>query len=392
MKICHAFIFFSIKFAGGTSDLMYKICKAQEKEGLQPVVYSGNYKFDSELASSLSGVEFAVEKSFFDKEGLSIMPGLIRRARKELRNFDVVHMHVLRTFQNLVLYYYCRKYGIPYIIDAHGAVPYHHRKKRIKRIFDYLFGYKMLRNACLIIAETNVGVAEYKCIDPTLEDSQIVVLSPPFATEEFESLPPRGNFRAEFGISSHENVIMFLGRVHFIKGNDFLIKGFAEFVKRRKDSTLVIVGPDDGHMYECKKLAKKLGISEKVIFTGFLFGEKKLSALIDADIVAQMSRQEQGAWAPLEGVLCGTPIIVTSNTGAGEDVRRLNAGYLVDFDDVQGLSEKIEYILTHRDEALKKTLKAKAFIENNLSMRVRVKEYTHLYELCANKKMKFTLP
>ena len=49
---------------------------------------------------------------------------------------------------------------------------------------------------------------------------------------------------------------MFLGRVHHIKGNDFLIKGFKELCDLRDDCTLVIVGGDDGHMDECKSLTK----------------------------------------------------------------------------------------------------------------------------------------
>ena len=64
----------------------------------------------------------------------------------------------------------------------------------------------------------------------------------------------------------------------------------------------MIVGSDDGHMDECKELAIKLNIKDKVFFTGFIGGSDKNSALVDADVVLQMSRQEQGAWAPLEGV------------------------------------------------------------------------------------------
>ena len=67
------------------------------------------------------------------------------------------------------------------------------------------------------------------------------------------------------------------------------------------DLFLVLVGPDDGHMAECKKIVEDLGISRNVLFTGFLGGEHKNSALVDADIVVQLSRFEQGAWAPLEG-------------------------------------------------------------------------------------------
>jgi len=379
LRIGHAFLFFSIRFAGGTSDFMFKIAKAQAKAGHKPVILSGDYKFDSELAARLANVEFRVEKSYFDRQGFSIMPGLVGLARRDLPKLDIVHMHVFRTFQNAVLHHFCKKYNVPYVMDAHGAVPYYRRKNLIKRLFDMFWGRRILRDAAVLLAETQVGVEEYLAIDPGLDSAKIVTLSPPFDVEPFAKLPPRGLYRKKFGIGADEPVIMFLGRLHHIKGNDFLIKGFAELARRHNTGRLLIVGGDDGHMEECKALAKNLGIADRVFFPGFLDGSMKLSALVDADIVAQMSRQEQGAWAPIEGVLCGTPIVVTAHTGAGEDVRRLDAGYLVEFDNVSDLADKLEYILTHRDEAKAKTLKAKAYIEDNMSFDSRLHEYTDLY-------------
>lgn len=380
LKVCHAYLFFSIKFAGGTSDLMFKLCKAQAKQGLQPTIYTGDYKFDHELAAKLKNVNFRICKSYLDKQGFSIMPGLISLARSDLKNYNVVHMHVYRTFQNLVLYYYCKKYHIPYIMDAHGSVPYYVRKNRLKKWFDKLVGKQLMKDAKFLVAETQVGVDEYKALDPHFDPNKMVIVSPPFDTDEFQVLPERGLFRKKFDISPNDKVIMFLGRVHHIKGNDFLIKGFAELAKHRSDVKCVLVGPDDGHMDECKALAKQLNVEDKVLFAGYLGGEHKNSALVDADIVVQLSRQEQGAWAPFEGVLCETPIVVTSHTGTGEDVRRLDAGYCVDFDDVKGLANQFQYIFDHYQEAKAKTLKAKKYIEDNLSMNKRAVEYTELYE------------
>lgn len=379
MKVLHSFILFSVEVGGGTSDFMYKMCKAQAKAGLSPTVLSGSYAFDRKLAESLNGVDFHVEKTWFYKQGFSLMPGLITWCRNNIHRYDVVHMHVYRSFQNIILYYYCRKYKIPYVMDAHGSVPYFTRKKLIKKIFDKLFGKSILKNADILLAETEVGVDEYINFDITLNRDKIVVLSPPFDTDEYLELPRKGDFRRKYNISLDEKVISFLGRVHYIKGNDFLIKGFAEFVKFNPNSKLVIIGPDDGHMDQCKEIVDSFDIQDKVIFTGFLSGEYKNSALVDSDIVVQLSRQEQGAWAPLEAVLCETPIVVTRHTGTGEDIKRLDAGYLVDFDDVSGLSSIFVNIFNNYDLAMDKTLRAKQYIEQHLSFNSRVEEYTGIY-------------
>ncbi|XAT61188.1 glycosyltransferase [Rhodobacteraceae bacterium Araon29] len=380
MNIVHAFLFFSIRFAGGTSDLMYKICKAQEKQNHQPIVYSGDYKFDQALADSLPKTKFQIVPSWFDKAGFSIMPQLARRLQQDKDNIEIVHMHVFRTFQNVVLYKFCKRNNIPFVLDAHGAVPYYSRKNFLKRIFDKVWGRAMLHDADFLIAETEVGVTEYLSVDPTLDKEKIVVISPPFDTDEFEILPEKGRFRVEHNIDADKKVIMFLGRVHHIKGNDYLIEGFAELCKMRDDCLLVIVGSDDGHMDECKALANNLGVYDKVMFTGFIGGADKNSALIDADVVAQMSRQEQGAWAPFEAVLCGIPIIVTDHTGAGEDVRRVDAGETVEFGNVPALATTLDGILSNYAQAKERTMLAKTFIETKMSMNARAQEYIDVYE------------
>jgi glycosyltransferase involved in cell wall biosynthesis len=382
MKICHVFPFFSIKYFGGTSDWMYKLTKAQADAGMEPVILTGDYLFDQELADSIPNVKFRILPSYMDKAGFSIMPALFSFCCNELPGYDVVHMHVFRTFQNAVLGHYCRKLSIPYIVDAHGAVPYHSRKPVIKRLFDSLFGKKMLRSAKAIIAETETGVDDYIKIVPDIKKEDIVVLPPPFDTEEFQNLPAKGLFRKKFNIPEEKKIIMFLGRVHEIKGNDALIEGFGELLKHRDDVILVIVGGDDGHMETCKQIASDLSISDSVIFAGFLGGSDKNEALVDADIVAQMSRYEQGAWAPIEAVLAGTPIIVSDHTGAGEDVRRLKAGYTAEFGNKIDLSKKLDNILNEYEDALELTSKAKELIEREHSLDARIGEFRDLYEYC----------
>lgn len=381
MNVVHAFIFFSIRFAGGTSDLMFKLAKAQVKHGLKPIIYSGNYKFDYDLAKSLEDTKFRVCKSWFDKLGFSIMPKLKNLLQEDLQKIDIVHMHVFRTYQNIILYYFCIKNNIPYIMDAHGAVPYYKNKNLLKKLFDKIWGKSILNKASYLIAETQVGVNEYLSLFPKLNKDRIVIISPPFDTDEFDILPPKGSFRKKYNISLDKKLIMFLGRVHHIKGNDFLIDAFHKLCQQRDDCILAIVGSDDGHMDDCKKQVEVLKLNNKVIFTGFIGGSDKNSALVDADIVAQMSRQEQGAWAPFEAVLCETPIIVTEDTGAGEDVKRVDAGETVLFGDVNSLSGKLNDILENYDNAISKTLSAKQYIVTKMSMNARVHEYTDLYKM-----------
>ena len=266
-------------------------------------------------------------------------------------------------------------------MDAHGSVPYFTNKIFLKKTFDFLIGKKILRDAKYLIAETEVGKREYLDLDPALNEQKIKIISPPFDTDEFKRVFEKNKFKREFNIPESKKIISFLGRIHYIKGVDFLVKGFAKLINNLdKDYILCLIGSDDGYLQETKRLVKKLKIEENVKFIGFLSGDKKNDALYDSDLVVQLSRLEQGAWAPIEAVLCETPILVTRNTGSGEDIKRLDAGALVNFDDVDEFKRTVEEIFNNYDYWKKKTLNAKNYIIKNLSFNARINEYIDLYK------------
>ena len=311
------------------------------------------------------------------------MPGLIIEARKNLRNFDVIHLHCYRSFQNLVLCRYARRFNVPYVMDSHGSLPKFVRKKFIKSLFDLTAGQRILQDAARCIGEGELGVREY--VDAGVGRNRVVRITPPFPVEDFREVPVPGEFRKKFNIID-EQIVMFLGRIHWIKGLDFLVEGFGELAKFRDDVLLLIVGPDDGYRASLEKLIENKKLSARVKFTGFLGGKEKLAALVDADVVVQTSRYEQGAWAPIEAVLCGTPIIVSDNSGAGEDVRELDAGYLVEFDNRDDLRQKIEYVLDNPAETNVKTQTARKYVQEHLSMDGCLENYDRLYKDCIKER------
>ncbi len=381
MKILQVFDLFSLPHGGGTVDLLYKLSRALAQRGHKVTIYTSDFELDQEYIDSLPEVKVYPFHCWSSLAGFYLTPGMVREVRKRIKDFDVIHLHCFRSFQNIVIHHYAQKYGIPYVMDTHGSLPRTHgkigAKWLLRWLFDIAFGYRMLRDVSKAIAETEVGVNEYK--EFGVNQDKIVLITPPFAVEEFSQLPPCGLFRQKFNIRE-KHIVLFLGRIHWIKGLDFLVESFYELTKSRSDAILAIVGNDDGYKPTLDRLIIELKLSDKVLFTGFLGGVEKLSALVDADVVVQTSRYEQGAWAPFEAVLCNTPIIVSSNSGAGEDVRKIDAGYLVEYGDKNELRDTIQYVLDNPAEARSKTGKAKDYIEANLSFIKCTEKYERLYK------------
>jgi glycosyltransferase involved in cell wall biosynthesis len=387
VKILQVFDLFT-PHTNGTVKLLYELSKALLLKKHEVTIYCSDFKIDQGYIDSLQGLKAYPFHNWFNLAGFRIMPDIIGGARRGLHGFDIIHLHSCRSFANVVTHHYAKKYRVPYVLDAHGSAPRMTAGKRgvkwlLKWLFDIAFGYRLLRDASRVIAETEVGINEYRELG--VKEDKIVLITPPLPVEEFADLPAQGLFRQKYDIKA-KHVVMFLGRINWIKGLDFLAESFYELARHRSDVILAIVGPDDGYKPTLEGIVEKLKLSDRVLFTGFLGGKDKLSALVDADVVVQTSRYEQGAWAPLEAVLCSTPIIVSSNSGAGEDVRRIDAGYLVEWGNKNDLVDKIQYVLDNPDQTAIKTRKARDYLERNQSMSSRIREYEELYARCIREK------
>lgn len=378
MRILQVFDMFSLPHGGGTVNVIYNLSRVLMQRGHDVVIYTSDFELDQDYISSLKGVMVYPFHCWSSLARFYIMPLMVAETKRKLKDFGIIHLHCYRSFQSIMIHHYAKKYSIPYVLDAHGSTP-RAGKRRLKWLFDVTFGYKILRGACKVIAETGVGVNEYKELG--VNQNKIVLIPPPFSVEEFSHLPPPGIFRRKYNIKE-EHIILFLGRINWIKGIDFLVESFYELIRDKNDVILVIVGPDDGYKSTLEKLMDKLNLIDKVLFTGFLSGDDKLSALVDVDMLVQTSRYEQGTGVPFEAVLCNTPIIVSKNTGSSENVSRIDAGYLVEFGNKKELKNTMQKILDDPTEAMIKTQKAKEYIIKNLSMEKNVEKYEKVYIDC----------
>lgn len=389
MKILQMFDQFNPVVGKGTVILLHGLCKALVERGHQVTLYTSNFKLDPKYTDSIPEVKIHAFHCISRFAGFYIMPDMVREAREGLGEFDVIHTHCFRSFQNIVMHHYARKYSIPYIVDTHGSLPRRTYERRglkwlLKWLFDIAFGNMILQDAHKVVAETQLGVREYQ--EAGVSEDRIQLITPPFDTRQFEQLPPHGQFREKYGLDG--KIVLFLGRINKIKGLDFLVRSFGKLAEVRSDTRLVIVGNDEGYKATLDKLIDRLGLTDKIVFTGFLSGVDKLSALVDADVVVQTSIYEQGAWAPFEAVLCNTPIIVSNNSGAGEDVKKFDAGYLVEYGNEGDLKDKIQYVFDNPSEAQSKTRKAKDYIETNLSLAKGIEKYEKLYEEARERRKK----
>jgi glycosyltransferase involved in cell wall biosynthesis len=110
--------------------------------------------------------------------------------------------------------------------------------------------------------------------------------------------------------------LLFLGRIHPVKGVDVLLNAWSRVMHRFPQWQLKIAGSDDGYhsgggyLAEMKALAARLRL-ERLDFVGPRYGDGKLSAYREAELFVLPSHSENFGITVAEAQAAGTAVIVT---------------------------------------------------------------------------------
>jgi glycosyltransferase involved in cell wall biosynthesis len=222
-------------------------------------------------------------------------------------------------------------------------------KQGLKQTYDELWGYALLKDAARVIAVSRMEAEQY--VGSGVNGGKVETIPHGLDLSAFDKLPARGAFRRRHGLED-QRIILYLGRVHRIKGLDLLVRAFRELTKSTGSLRLVIAGPDAGYLSTLKKLVADLGVSTKVLFTGPIYGQQKLEAYVDADVYVLPSYYEIFSITVLEACACGTPVVVTDTCGLADVVD--GRGGVVAPCDEKRLADAVLTILS--DDGLRKQL------------------------------------
>jgi len=373
---------------GGPVRACYEVCTELARRGHKVTVYTtdsigaqGRVN-QNKTASSLSTLNIHYFKNLNNwlafQHHLFITPGMLLEEKKRIRDFDIIHMVEYRTYQNVITYRYAQKYRIPYILQGHGSIPRRMNKQGLKNIFDAIWGYKLLRNACKVIALTPTEVEQ--CKPMGILDNKIEIVPNGVNLDEFNDLPIKGEFKNKHSLNTSDRMILYLGRIHAIKGIDMLIRAFAKLLEQNDGITLVIVGPDDGYLFTLKQLIDDLKIEKKIILAGPLYGKEKLEAYVDAEICILPSQSEGFPIGVLESCACGTPVIITEGCGITNVIDR-NAGLVVPYDEDK-MADAIALLLSDQQMRTRMGERGKLLIRERFNWKTIVDQLEDIYKGC----------
>lgn len=320
MRILQVIPYFAPAWAyGGPPKVFYDMAVRLSKRGHEVTVYTSDaFDAHNRIAKrwdELDGVKVYYFPNLSNwlawKHKIFLARGFAKKLKQTIGQFDLVHVAEFRTYQSAVTYQQTISQNVPYLLSAFGQLPRGHNFKRpLKAIYDQVFGYKILRRASRVLAQTEDEAQEYERFGVPRKRVALIPLG--IDLSEFEPLPPRGLFRQRFSIPEDAPMVLFLGRLHAYKGLDLLVRAFQQVTSQLPEGRLVIVGRDDGYLSRLQALITELSLDGRVILTGPLYGQDRIPAYVDADLFALTpSHAEQTSLAALEACAAGTPVVVT---------------------------------------------------------------------------------
>lgn len=312
---------------GGSQKVVYELSKEFVKKGHDVTVLTSTSMDNNDVRGLSTSRGFSLKSSTYKKtkENMSgikvyrfdplfqfwtfaINPNLKRYLKKNISKYDLVHVHGYQSYEAYIVSRLSKKYNVNYVLTAHDIISHHPGFfVFIKKIYDILFGRRILKRAKYLIALTKENYKQYLDIYNNKNKVKII----PNGINTYNKTKKDPKIMKKLG--KPDKIILFLGRIVEYKGCQYILDALPEILKKHPNSKAVFAGIDGGYTSTLKQKAKKLGIIDNCYFTGAIDDIEPYLNL--ADVFVFPSRGEGFGLAPVEAMSVGVPAVLANMGG-----------------------------------------------------------------------------
>ncbi|RTL01176.1 MAG: glycosyltransferase [Proteobacteria bacterium] len=300
--------------AAGPSYSVYRLSKSIESQD-----------FNSSIACCDGGV-FHGNKNIHSFElgigprKLGNAPQLYQWLREQTINgkIDVIHNHSLWMMSNIYPGWIKRQFDVPLVVAPRGTLSQ----------VAFKSGSILKKFIWPLLQKPSVSIAN--CFHATAESEYLDIRRLGF--KQPVAIIPNGVDIPDLPIKVAQKEVkrlLFLGRIHPIKGLDMLLKAWQVVQVKFPDWELKIVGTDNyGYLDTLRKMSKDLNL-ERIEFAGAVYGDDKWREYYDADLYVLPTYSENFGMSVAEAFAAATPVITTKGA-PWSMINEYEAGWWID--------------------------------------------------------------
>ncbi len=271
------------------------------------------------LDDPANGIAVAVRRLAEEQRALRAEVSVAEKcSQDDCRAVDVVFVHSMWTPTVLRACRTVLRAGTPLVRLPHGCLnPVALRHGAWKKAIVSLLERRIVRRAACVLVTTDAEKAAVERWAHGLRRIEVVGLGvDDLLTPD---LPPK---RMDDG----PKTFLFVGRLHPLKGLDLLLAALPERARLR------VIAPDEnGAWSRYERLARQLGVADRVAFLGVKTGGEKLAEMRRADALVLPTHSENFGFAVAEALAVGTPAITTKGA-PWEGLESHGCGWWTDVD------------------------------------------------------------
>jgi glycosyltransferase involved in cell wall biosynthesis len=303
-------------------------------------------------------------KKMYDIHSLWMLTGFLKKNR-----FDVVSTH--SGVDSWIGGLSAKIAGVPVLVRTrHLNIPL---KRSLLNFIHYLpdmyisCGQNMRNNLV-----NNCGFPEEK-----------VMSIPTGVSSEFFSVNKNNDLKNKYGLDKDSPVITNAGIFRAVKGHEVTLRSVGKVIEKIPEAKFLLVG-DGPDKKLLEDMASEMGISDHVIFTGFIENISEIYSFTDVAILSSWS--EGLPQSLLQAMSAGVPVVSTKVGGVPEIVIHEKTGILVEPGDDEALAQGIIRLLGDAELSAECSNRAKDLVKHEHSRDHMIDKIEGLYRELLNSK------
>ena len=337
---------FSQNLAEADADVWNKMTFIQIDSNLVPYTtpeeyfrYKTEYEKTGTVSSIAQGRTWRQKYAFSGMYGANLMEEVARYAMvaahvaEQLKGqFDVIHAHDWLTYPAGV--HAKMVSGKPLCIHVHATDFDRSRGKVNPTVYSMEKNGMDYADCIMCVSElTRRTVIEQYHQNPKKVFAMHNAVYP--LSQEYQDIPRPDH--------SKEKIVTFLGRITMQKGPEYFVEAASLVLQRARNIRFVMAGSGD-MMDAMINLAAERGIADRFHFPGFMKGKQVYEVYKNSDVFVMPSVSEPFGIAPLEAMQCGTPSIISKQSGCGEILDKV---IKTDYWDIHAMADAIYSLCTN---------------------------------------------